>query len=45
MFDGDVKLTGMLASLGNRVMGGVSSTLAKQFFSNLEKELDKTPAP
>jgi carbon monoxide dehydrogenase subunit G len=45
IFDGDVKLTGMLASLGNRVMGGVSNTLAKQFFSNLEKELEKEPAP
>lgn len=44
-FDGDVKLSGMLASLGNRLMGGVSNTLTKQFFSNLEKELEKTPAP
>ena len=43
-FDGNVKLSGMLASLGNRVMGGVSNTLAKQFFSNLEKELGKIPA-
>lgn len=43
-FDGDVKLSGMLASLGQRVMGGVSNTLTKQFFSNLEKELEKTPA-
>ncbi|OQP66110.1 CoxG family protein [Niastella populi] len=45
MFNGDVKLSGMLASLGNRVMGGVSNTLTKQFFSNLEKELEKTTAP
>jgi len=44
-FEGDVKLSGMLASLGQRVMGGVSNTLTKQFFSNLEKELDKEPAP
>jgi carbon monoxide dehydrogenase subunit G len=43
-FDGDVKLSGMLASLGQRVMGGVSSTLTKQFFSNLEKEINNTPA-
>ena len=43
-FDGDVKLSGMLASLGQRVMGGVSNTLTKQFFSNLEKELSNTPA-
>lgn len=43
-FDGDVRLSGMLASLGQRVMGGVSNTLTKQFFSNLEKEIDNTPA-
>jgi carbon monoxide dehydrogenase subunit G len=44
VFDGDVKMSGMLASLGQRVMGGVSNTLTKHFFSNLEKELAKTPA-
>jgi carbon monoxide dehydrogenase subunit G len=44
VFDGDVKLSGILASMGQRVMGGVSNTLTKQFFSNLEKELAKTPA-
>ena len=44
IFDGDVKLSGILASMGQRVMGGVSNTLTKQFFSNLEKELAKTPA-
>ena len=44
-FDGDVKLSGTLAALGQRVMGGVSNTLTRQFFSNLEKELSKSPAP
>ena len=44
VFDGDVRLSGMMASLGQRVMGGVSSSLTKQFFSNLEKELDNTPS-
>ncbi|MBO9203725.1 MULTISPECIES: CoxG family protein [Niastella] len=43
-FEGDVKLSGMLASLGQRVMGGVSNTLSKQFFANLEKELNNTTA-
>ena len=38
-FDGDVKLSGMLASMGQRVLGGVANTLSKQFFTNLEKEL------
>jgi len=40
-FDGDVKLSGMLAAMGQRLIGGVSNTLTKQFFSNLEKELEK----
>jgi uncharacterized protein len=44
VFDGDVKMSGLLASLGQRVMGGVANTLTKQFFSNLEKELAKAPA-
>ncbi|CAN5307500.1 hypothetical protein BH20BAC1_BH20BAC1_11030 [soil metagenome] len=40
-FTGDVKLSGRLAAMGQRLMGGVSNTLTKQFFSNLEKELEK----
>ena len=39
-FDGDVKLSGLIAGMGQRVMGSVSNTLAKQFFANLEKELE-----
>ncbi len=38
-FDGDVRLSGLLAGMGQRVIGGVSNTLTKQFFYNLEKEL------
>ena len=41
-FDGDVKLSGMLAGMGQRLIGGVSSTLTKQFFANLEKELEQS---
>jgi carbon monoxide dehydrogenase subunit G len=26
--------------MGQRIIGGVSATLTKQFFSNLEKELE-----
>jgi carbon monoxide dehydrogenase subunit G len=37
-FDGNVKLSGLLASMGQRVLGGVANMLTKQFFSNLEKE-------
>ena len=38
-FDGDVKLSGMLAAMGQRLIGSVSNTLTKQFFANLEKEI------
>ena len=38
-FDGDVKLSGVLATMGQRVIGGVANTLTKQFFKNLESEL------
>lgn len=38
-FDGDARLSGLLAGMGQRVIGGVSNTLTKQFFNNLEKEL------
>jgi carbon monoxide dehydrogenase subunit G len=40
-FDGAVRMSGMLASMGHRVMGGVSHTLTNQFFANMEKELEK----
>ena len=38
-FDGDAQLSGMLASMGQRIIGGVSDSLTKQFFNNLDKEL------
>lgn len=38
-FDGDVKISGMLATMGQRVLGGVANSLTKQFFANLEREL------
>jgi hypothetical protein len=40
-FNGDVKLTGLLAGMGQRLLTGVANTLTKQFFKNLEKELEK----
>jgi carbon monoxide dehydrogenase subunit G len=39
-FDGEVQLSGLVASMGQRIIGGVSGTLTKQFFQNLEKELN-----
>ncbi len=41
-FNGDVKLSGLLAGMGQRVMGGVANALTKQFFANLENELKTT---
>lgn len=38
-FDGDAKLSGVLAGMGQRVIGGVANTLSKQFFTNLENEI------
>jgi len=40
-FKGHVKMIGLLASLGQRVMSGVANTLTKQFFGNLDKALSK----
>ncbi len=42
-FDGEVKLSGVLASMGQRVIGSVANTLTKQFFTNFERELEKVP--
>ncbi len=39
-FNGDAKLSGLLAGMGQRVLGGVANSLTKQFFSNMENELE-----
>ncbi len=38
-FDGHAKISGMLASIGQRIIQTVASTLTKEFFVNMEKEL------
>ncbi|MCB0631967.1 MAG: carbon monoxide dehydrogenase subunit G [Saprospiraceae bacterium] len=38
-FTGDAKLSGTLARMGQRVLGGVANSLVKQFFKNLEDEI------
>ncbi len=38
-FDGDAKLSGLLARTGQRVISGVANTLTKQFFNNFEEAL------
>lgn len=40
LYEGESKLTGTIARMGQRIMGGVISTLTKQFFKGLEKEID-----
>ena len=44
VFDGDVKITGLLASMGQRVLSGVANMLTKQFFTNLDHQLEKQKA-
>jgi len=40
-FDGEVKITGFLAAMGQKVLGNVTNMLTKQFFANLDHELAK----
>ena len=44
VFDGEVKITGLLGSMGEKVLGGVANMLTKQFFANLDHELAKHQA-
>jgi carbon monoxide dehydrogenase subunit G len=44
-FDGDVKVTGLLASMGQRVLSSVANVLTKQFFANLDHELAASSRP
>jgi len=43
-FDGKANLSGLLARTGNRVLSGVANTLTKQFFKELENELNNSTA-
>ncbi|WP_026308404.1 CoxG family protein [Spirosoma spitsbergense] len=38
-FDGDARLSGLLARTGQRVISGVANTLTKQFFANFDEAL------
>jgi carbon monoxide dehydrogenase subunit G len=40
-FSGEIKLSGLMVSIGNRILGSISQTLTKQFFSNLDHEVSK----
>jgi len=39
-FEGNAKLSGLLARTGNRVLSGVANTLTRQFFQSLEEEVE-----
>ena len=39
-YTGEARMSGMLARTGQRIMSGVVSTLSKQFFQALEKEVE-----
>jgi uncharacterized protein len=41
-FDGDIKLSGMMVVFGSRVLGGISDSITRQFFANLDDELSKS---
>ncbi|NER15818.1 CoxG family protein [Spongiivirga citrea] len=43
-YTGDAKMSGMLARMGQRIMSGVVSTLSRQFFQSLNKELEGEPS-
>ena len=38
-YTGEAKMSGTLASMGQRIMSGVVSTLSKQFFKSMEAEI------
>jgi len=38
-YSGDAQITGLIASVGHRLIGGVARQLADQFFKGVEKEL------
>ena len=43
-YTGEAKMSGTLASMGQRIMSVVVSTLSKQFFKSMEEEIDKRSA-
>ncbi|PKA99894.1 2-furoyl-CoA dehydrogenase large subunit [Flavobacteriaceae bacterium MAR_2009_75] len=43
-YTGEAKMSGTLASMGQRIMSGVVSTLSKQFFKSMEAEIAERQA-
>jgi len=40
-YTGDAQITGLIASVGHRLIGGVAKQMASEFFKALERELQK----
>ena len=40
-FSGEVTISGMMSMMGEKVLGGVTDMLTKQFFANLDREIAK----
>lgn len=41
IFEGELKITGLLASMGQKLLSSAANVLTKQFFANLDHELAK----
>ena len=44
VFNGELRITGLLASMGQKILSSVANMLTKQFFANLDHELAKREA-
>ncbi|MND05177.1 hypothetical protein D3C83_258150 [compost metagenome] len=43
-FVGEVTISGLMKMMGEKVLGGVTDMLTKQFFTNLDREIAKQQA-
>ena len=43
-FGGEVTISGLMSTMGQRFLGGVTEMLTKQFFANLDREIAKQQA-
>jgi len=41
VFGGEVTISGLMKMMGEKVLGGVTEMLTKQFFENLDREIEK----
>ncbi len=44
VFEGEIRVTGLLASMGQKILSGVANMLTNQFFANLDHQLAKQEA-